>query len=106
MAHRKEQTAEQLAHMAAKYLAREAGRGTLLTATSARISPDGKFGTVFVSVFPIEDIENALAFLARHEKPFREYLKEEARFARLPFVKFQLDPDDGKSTLERVQEPA
>lgn len=92
--------------MAAQYLAREAGRGTLLTATSARLSPDGKFGTVFVSIFPVEEIEHALAFLERHEKPFREYLKQEARFARLPFVKFQLDPGDGKSTLERIQEQA
>ena len=81
------------AHAAATYLAREAGRGTLITATRAILSSDGKNGAVFVSVFPVEEAVHAMAFLARHRDLFRDYLKKETRLPRIPHVRFQLDPD-------------
>ena len=93
MPHHPEQAAELLAHAAATYLAREAGRGTLITATRAILSSDGKNGAVFVSVFPVEEAIHAMAFLARHRDLFRDYLKKETRLPRIPHVRFQLDPD-------------
>jgi len=91
--HHSAQLSEELAHAAAQYLAREAGRGTMITATRATVSPDGKNATIFVSVFPDAEALHATAFLDRHRDLFRDYLKKGKRIARLPYVRFQLDPE-------------
>jgi ribosome-binding factor A len=75
----------------AKYIAREAGRGTLITPTHATFSKDRKNATIYVSVFPDGQDEHALAFLTRHKDMFRNELKKTARFARLPFIRFEID---------------
>jgi ribosome-binding factor A len=90
MSLRSDKAASQLVTLAAKYIAEEAGRTTLITPTRANISPDRKNATIFFSVFPTEEGEHALAFLTRHRDDFRESLKK-ARFGVLPFVKFELD---------------
>ncbi len=76
---------------AGRYIAREAGRGTLITPTRAVFSKDRKNATIYVSVFPENDEGNALAFLMRHKDLFRNDLKKMARFPRLPFIRFELD---------------
>ncbi len=83
--------AEILVHLAAEYIAREAGRSTLITPTRADLSPDRKNVTIYVSVFPDNQDTFALEFLARHRDNFRAYLKTHARLATLPFIKFELD---------------
>lgn len=91
MSVRDEKAAELLIHAAGHYIAREAGRSTLITPTRADVSPDRKNATIFVSVFPDSEAEHALEFLARHRDSFRDYLKKEARWSVLPFVKFEFD---------------
>lgn len=91
MSIRDEKAAERLLHLAAAYIALEAGRETLITPLRAEISPDRKNATVYVSVFPDTEREHALTFLARHKDLFRDYMKKEGRFAVLPFVKFEFD---------------
>jgi ribosome-binding factor A len=91
--HHSAQVAEELTHAAAQYLAREAGRGTLITVTHANVAPDGKNATVFVTVFPSDEADHAIAFLGRHRDGFRDYLRTETRIRRAPAVRFQLDPD-------------
>ncbi len=76
---------------AAVYLSREAGRSTLITPTRADFSSDRKNATIFVSVFPSEESDHAIKFLTRHKDLFRDFLKTEARFPRLPFIRFELD---------------
>ena len=88
---RGEKAASNLLHLAAAYIAIEAGRNTLITPTRTDISPDRKNATIFVSVFPDAEAEHAVAFLARHRDNFRKYLKQHGRFAILPFIKFELD---------------
>lgn len=80
-----------LTELAGKYIAREAGRTTLITPTRSTISRDGKNATIFVSVFPDNDKENALAFLKRHKDLFRDYLKKASRLSRLPYITFEFD---------------
>lgn len=88
---RDEKRASILIHLAGMYIAREAGRDTLITPTRVDLSPDHKNATIFVSVFPDSNVENAIAFLGRHRDNFREFLKKEGRFAVLPFIKFEFD---------------
>ena len=99
---RGEKAASNLLHLAAAYIAIEAGRNTLITPTRTDISPDRKNATIFVSVFPDAEADHAIAFLARHRDPFRQYLKRHGRFAILPFIKFELDY--GEKNRQRLDE--
>lgn len=91
MSHHDEKVLSRITHLAAAYIAREAGRKTLITPTRAEMSSDGTNVTVYVSVFPDGDVEHALEFLARHAHDFRDYLREESRISRLPRVRFAHD---------------
>jgi ribosome-binding factor A len=88
---RDERAASILIHLAGEYIAREAGRTTLITPTRANISKDRKNATVYVSVFPENEKEHALAFLLRQRDEFRDYLKKEGRFSVIPRVQFEFD---------------
>lgn len=91
MSFRDDKATSILVHLAAAYIAREAGRGTLITPTRAEFARDRKNATVYVSVFPDDQKEFAVAFLNRHRDDFRTYLKSESRFSILPRVTFEFD---------------
>jgi ribosome-binding factor A len=80
-----------LVEKAAEYIAREAGRNTLITPLRALLSKDGKNVTILVSVYPTEESEHAITFLTRHKDLFRNFLKKETRLARLPYITFDID---------------
>ena len=90
-----------LTELAAQYIAREAGRSTLITPIHADMR-DRKNVTIYVSVFPTEESENAIKFLARHKDLFREYLKKASRLAILPYVTFEIDY--GERNRQRIDE--
>jgi ribosome-binding factor A len=89
--YRDQKTISSLIELAGKFIAREAGRDTLITPLRAAISPDHKNVTIFVSVYPDSERAHALRYLERQEDEFREFLKKEGRFSVLPFVKFAFD---------------
>ena len=99
---REKRASSNLLHLAAEYIAREAGRDTLITPTRTDISPDRKNATIFVSVFPDDKKEHAIAFLARHRDNFRQFLRQHGRFAILPFIKFEFDY--GEMNRQRLDE--
>ncbi len=76
---------------AGRYIAREAGRNTLITPLRATFSKDRKNATIFVSVYPESEEGHAIDFLMRHKDLFRNELKKTTRFARLPFIWFEID---------------
>lgn len=80
-----------LLEAAGRYIAREAGRDTLITPTRANLSKDGKNATIYVSVYPEGQDEHAISFLMRHKDIFRNELKKTTRFARLPYIRFEID---------------
>lgn len=97
-----ERAASNLVKAAANYIAREAGRGTLITPTRADISPDRKNATIYVTVFPREELPHALEFLVRHRDLFRNYLKKEARLSTLPYIRFE--EDAGEQHRQHIEE--
>jgi ribosome-binding factor A len=99
---REKRASSNLLHLAADYIAREAGRGTLITPTRVDISPDRKNATIFVSVFPDGERDHAMAFLARHRDEFRQFLRQHGRFAILPFITFEFDY--GEQNRQRLDE--
>ena len=81
----------QLMEQAGAYIAREAGRNTLITPTRVALSKDGKDATIFVSVYPTTETDHALAFLMRHKDLFRNTLRKTTRIGRIPFIPFEFD---------------
>lgn len=85
-----ERATEIVAHEAAEFIAREAGKDSLITVIRAESVSHGERMLVFVSVFPIEKAPVALAFLERQREAFSDYLKQHARL-RLPRIDFLLE---------------
>lgn len=97
-----EREEELLTQLAASYISREAGRSTLITPTRTLLSKNRKQATIFVSVYPNEQTDHALAFLARHKDLFRSELKKTTRLAILPYITFELD--HGERNRQRIDE--
>jgi len=91
-----------LTHLAAQYIALEAGRTTLITPTRTMLGADRKTATIYISVYPTPDTEHALTFLKRHKDLFRDYLKKHSRLAILPYIRFELD--EGERNRQRLDE--
>ncbi len=81
---------EIVAREAALFIAREAGRESLITVIRAQSVAHGDRILVFISVFPVEKAHAALAFLERQREAFSDHLKTHARL-RLPRIDFLLD---------------
>ena len=99
---RDEKAAAQLLTLSAKFIALEAGRSTLITPMRVGFGRNPKFATIYVSVYPVEQMTHALTFLNRNIDTFREYLKKNGRFSLLPFIKW--DADYGEQNRQRLDE--
>lgn len=86
-----DRAAEVIAREAARFIAREAGGGSLITVIRAISVAHGERVNVFVSIFPEEKAPAALAFLERQREAFSDHLKSHARLRPLPRVDFLLD---------------
>ena len=91
MSARDERAVSILLENAGRYIAREAGRGTLITPTRATFSKDRQNATIYVSVYPEAQEGHAIDFLMRHKDLFRNELKKTTRFVRLPYIWFEID---------------
>lgn len=99
---RNEKITEALRIIAAEFLAREAGRESLITVTRAELSDDGKRGVIFISVFPTTAEESALAFAQRNRGELGLYFREHLRGASIPHVEFRIDL--GEKNRQRLDE--
>jgi ribosome-binding factor A len=100
--HKQTQLAEELAHHAANYLARESNKASLITVTRAEFTDDLKNVTVFITVLPTEQEKPALAFAKRSRSDFREYLKTKSALGRIPTVDFEID--FGEKNRQRIDD--
>ena len=87
---RENRAAEIIAHEAALFITRVAGRDSLITVTRAESRREGDQVVVYVTVFPDEKARAALAFLERQREAFSDHLKTHANL-RLPRVDFMLE---------------
>ena len=94
--------AEELAHLAADFFARESNAQSLITVTRAEISPNLKNVTVFLSVLPEEKESSAIAFAKRVRTDFREYVKKHSALGHAPTMDFELDY--GEKNRQRIDD--
>lgn len=88
---RQRRASEIIAHEAAQFILREAGSGSLITVIRAEPVSHGDRVLVFVSIFPEDKAQSALAFLNRQREAFSDHLKTHARLRPLPRIDFLLD---------------
>lgn len=102
MLHHHQKASEQVKHAAARFLGLESNRTSLITVTNAAISDDGKYATIFITVFPEAEEKSALDFVKRKRSEFKAFLKEETRLRTIPFVDFTID--SGEKNRQRIEE--
>lgn len=90
MSIRDERLKSALCELSAEYLNRVATSQSLITVTGCDLSGDAREGTIFVSVFPPDQGQTALAFLKRKRGEVRDYLEKRLRAGRLPRIDFSL----------------
>jgi len=88
-----------LKEMAAQFLQSESNYTSLITVTNADVSRDLKKATIFVTVFPEDSEKDALNFLKRKRRGFKEFVKSKARLRRIPFFDFEIDKGEKNRQL-------
>lgn len=87
---------------AAEFLLKESSRASLITVTSATVSPDLKRATVFITVLPEEKEKTALLFAKRKRAEMREFLKKHMTTKTLPFLDVEIDR--GEKNRQKIDE--
>lgn len=97
-----EKTLSLCRELAAKFLARESNGQSIITVTTATISNDRKYATIFFTVLPTEQEQAALAFAKRQRSNFRKFVGEHSRLGKLPFFDFAID--EGEKHRQHIDE--
>lgn len=82
---------EILRDMAAKFLAIESNRTSLITVTRVETIDRGNLATIYFTVLPEEKEAAVIDFVKRKRSDFRDYVKEHGRLMKIPFFDFQID---------------
>ena len=77
--------------VSAKFLNIESNRASMMTVTDVRISKDGKYATIFFTVYPSDKEKAALDFAKRKRAEFRDFAKKNIKAGRIPFFDFEID---------------
>src|ERR1041385_5018556 len=101
MDNRNERATQLIRKSAEEYIAREAGPQSLITVTQANLSSDIAHATVYITVFPEEKEDAALALMQRHVEEYKAFLRTRAKLPRVPHVEFKID--QGQKNFERLQ---
>ncbi|MDO8591036.1 MAG: hypothetical protein Q7R65_03620 [bacterium] len=76
---------------ASEFLERESSGGALITVTGIKLLAKGKKVLIFFTVYPNDKEKGVLDFAKRKRSDFRDFLKQESKLFKLPFVDFEID---------------
>ncbi|MCC7160382.1 ribosome-binding factor A [Candidatus Nomurabacteria bacterium] len=99
---RNEKVANNIKELSAQFLGRENNRTSLITVTSATVSPDLKKATIFITVLPTSKEKNALDFVKRQRGDLREFLKKSMPIKVIPFIDVEID--EGEKNRQKIDE--
>ena len=102
MSDRQDKISKMVRGLVAEYIDRESKSTNLITVTNVEVSPDAKYGKIFITVLPIKDEEKAIEFLKRKRKDIHEYLKKNMRTRPIPFIDVMIDV--GEKHRQRIDE--
>ena len=102
---RQEKIAKQIQRDIAEIFQRdiaESLRGTLVTVTAVRVSPDLGYAKVYVSVFPFEKAKTTLEVIEQQNKLIRGALGRRMRFQVKVIPELQFFIDDSLEYIENI----
>ena len=102
MTQRNEKMANFIKEQAALFLAREDNKTSLITVTSATVSPDLKRATIYITVLPDSKEKLALEFVKRKRRELREFLKKNMTTKIIPFIDITIDL--GEKNRQKIDE--
>lgn len=102
MIDRGEKVANIIRELAAQFLARETNHTSLITVTHANCSPDLKHATIFITVLPESQEEQALGFAKRNRGEMRDFLKKNLEIKTIPFLDIEIDR--GEKNRQKIDE--
>src|ERR1035437_1241769 len=102
MSQRTNKVSSLVKELSAEFLGRVNNRTSLITVTSANVSPDLKRGTVFITVLPDSKEHDALDFAKRKKGELREYLKKNMTTKVIPFIEISID--QGEKHRQKIDE--
>ncbi|MBP9711935.1 MAG: ribosome-binding factor A [Candidatus Pacebacteria bacterium] len=102
MTERTEKVSNLIKELSASFLGRENNKTSLITVTSATVSPDLKKGTIFITVLPDSKEHDALEFAKRKRPELREFLKKNMETKVIPFIDILIDK--GEKNRQKIDE--
>ncbi len=99
---RNEKLRELFMHTAAIFLQENSNGSALLPVTNAVVSPNGKYATIFFTVFPVDKEKTALEFAKRKRPEFKAFVKEKVRMRVLPMFDFEID--GGEKNRQKIDD--
>ncbi|TSD03381.1 MAG: Ribosome-binding factor A [Parcubacteria group bacterium Athens0714_16] len=100
---RQEKVRGLITELSAEFIQYQANTKSMITVTDCNVSSDLKKSTIFVTVFPAENEKEAMDFLKRKRREFREFIKSKMKFMRsVPFFDFEIDK--GEKNRQRIDE--
>jgi len=99
---RQEKVANYIKELSAAFLQRENNKTSLITVTSATVSPDLKRATIYITVLPENKEKSALEFAKRKKSELREFIKKHMSTKTVLF--FEVAIDQGEKNRQRIDE--
>lgn len=102
---RQERIAKQIQRDVAEIFQRDIAdtlRGTLVTVTAVRVSPDLGYAKIYVSVFPFDKATATLAFLGEQNRAIRGALGNRMRNQVKSIPELQFFIDDSLEYIENI----
>ncbi|MEI6843168.1 MAG: ribosome-binding factor A [bacterium] len=88
---RNEKIKEILHDLGARFLNENGNGSSLLTVTNVEMSKDGKYATIFFTVFPDTMEKTALEFAKRKRSEFKQFVRDNSRLGMIPQLDFEID---------------
>jgi ribosome-binding factor A len=86
--------------LAAHFLQKESNASSLLTVTKVEMRPDGKFSTIYFTVYPENFEKTALEFAKRKRSDFKQYVRDNSLIAHIPHFDFEID--SGEKNRQKI----
>jgi len=102
MSQRMEKVTNLVKELSAQFLSRIDNKTSLITVTSANVSPDLKRATVFITVLPESKEKPALEFAKRQKGELRDFLKKNMNTKNIPFLEIEID--QGEKNRQKIDE--
>lgn len=104
MKYRNEKMVALLEKLASQFILDEAGPNSLITVTNASYNEKSNRAIIFISVLPTDQEQNAIDFVSRKVRDFREFITEHAEMRAVPLIEFRIDPGEkNRQILENLQ---